>query len=184
MVIVDNSAVRADRNIDTGLFVIGVSSSCHLDQRSCLASSDSLLFSCDADRASADSDFDEISSGLRQETESFRIHHIACAHLHTLSVILPDIVDGDLLPLGKALRAVDAEHIGACFQKCWNTFLIVSRIDTRSHHVALGTVNQLVFIFLMAVVILAEHEIDKLSFFINQRKTIDLVFPDNVVGFL
>ena len=184
MVVVNNAAVGTDRHIDSRLLVVGVSGLCHLDQRGGLSPSDALLFTGNADCSAADSNLDKIRSGIGQETEAFRIHHVAGAHFYTLSVILPDIINGNFLPLGKAFRAVDAEHIRPCFQKCGNTLLIISGVDAGAHHVAFGAVDQLVLIFLMAVIILAEYQIHQPPFFIYKRKAVNLVFPDNIVGFL
>ena len=74
--------------------------------------------------------------------------------------------------------------IRPCFQKCGNTLLIISGVDAGAHHVAFGAVDQLVLIFLMAVIILAEYQIYQPPFFIYKRKAVNLVFPDNIVGFL
>ena len=70
MIIMDNTAIRTNWNIDTCFFVILISGLCNFNQGCCLSTSDSLLFSCDTDRTTANSNFYKICTSLCQETET------------------------------------------------------------------------------------------------------------------
>ena len=77
--VIDDSAVRADRNIDACLLEVFVSGLADLDQGRSLASADSLGLTCDADGTAADSDLDKVRSALRQEQEAFLINNAELA---------------------------------------------------------------------------------------------------------
>lgn len=56
-------------------------------------------------------------------------------------------------------------------------------IDARAHNIALLGIQQLVGIILMVGIILAEHHIFQAAALIHNGKRIELMLPDNVVGF-
>ena len=64
MMIVNYTAVRADRNVDAGFLVIPVSFLAYLDKRCSLTASDTLGLTGDAYRSAADTDLDEIGTAL------------------------------------------------------------------------------------------------------------------------
>ena len=72
VVVVNDTAVRADRNIDAGLLEILVTGGCNLDQSRSLTAADALLLTGDADGAAADADLDEVRARLGEETGSPR----------------------------------------------------------------------------------------------------------------
>ena len=136
MIIMDNTTVRTNRNIDTGFFVILISGFCNFNQGGCLPTSDSFLLSCDADRTAADSDFYEICTSLCQKTEAIAIHHVSCSYFNRITIIFTNIINGNLLPFGETFGTVNAKSICSCFQKCRNTFPVISGIDSCTHHIA------------------------------------------------
>ena len=81
MIIVNDTAVRADRNVDAGLFEILVTSGCNLDQSGSLTAADALLLTGDADGAAADADLDKVRAGLSEEAEALTVNDVACADL-------------------------------------------------------------------------------------------------------
>ena len=184
MVIVYNTAVRTDGHVYASLFIILIPGLCHLNQGRGLSSSDSLLFTGNTDGAAANSHFDKISSCLCQEPESVSVHNIAGSYLHRIPKILPDVVNGNLLPLREAFGAVNAQHIRSRVQQGRHTLFIVPCIDTCSHHIPLGAVNEFVLILFMGVIVLTENQVHQLLVLIHQRKAVNLVLPDNIIGFL
>ena len=82
MIIVNDTAVRADRNVDAGLLEILVTSGCNLDQSGSLTAADALLLTGDADGAAADADLDEVRAGLSEETEALTVNNVARADLN------------------------------------------------------------------------------------------------------
>ena len=180
--VIDDSAVGADRNIDAGLLKIFVSGLADLDQGCRLAAADSLGLACDADGSAADSDLDKVRSAFRQEQETFLIHNIACAHLDGVAVFFADPGKGKLLPFGKSLGGVDAENIRARLNQCGNTLRVVSGIDTGADHKALLRVEHFAGVLLMGIVVLAEDESDQAAVITDNRKLVDLVVPDEVIG--
>ena len=73
MVVINDTAVGADGDIDAGLLIILITCLADLDQGSCLAAADALGLTGDADGAAADTDFDEVSAALCQEEEASRL---------------------------------------------------------------------------------------------------------------
>ena len=82
MIIVNDTAVRANRNVDAGLLEILVTSGCNLDQSGSLTAADALLLTGDADGAAADADLDEVRAGLSEETEALTVNNVARADLN------------------------------------------------------------------------------------------------------
>ena len=113
MIIVNDTAVRADRNVDAGLLEILVTSGCDLDQSGSLTAADALLLTGDADGAAADADLDEVRAGLSEETETFTVNNVARADLYTVAVLCAYPGQGAALPLGEALGGVNAENVCA-----------------------------------------------------------------------
>ena len=182
MVVVDDAAVRADRHIDAGLLVVLVTGLGDLDDGSSLTTANALGLAGDADRAAADADLHEVSARLCEEAEALGIHDITGAHLHGVAVVLADPADGAALPLGVALRGVDAEDIHTGLYQCGYTLGVVAGVDAGAHNVTLVLVQQLVDVGLVGIVVLAEDDILQVALGIHQRQGVDLVVPDDVVA--
>ena len=178
----DDTAVGTDRNIDAGLLKILVSRLCDLDDCSRLTAADALGLAGDADGTAADADLHEVCACLCQEQETVAVDDIARADLDTVAVGLADPFDGAALPLAEAFGGINADHVHAGFHQRRDTLRVVSGIDACADDIALVFIQKLVHIFLVAVIVLAEHHVLKVSLFIDQRKGIDLVFPDDVVA--
>ena len=89
-----------------------------------------------------------------------------------------------LLPLGEAFGGVDAQNVNASFDKGRNALSVVARVDACTYQVALVAVEQLVRVGLVLFVVLAEHHVHKVVVVIDDRQGVQLVVPDDVVGFL
>src|SRR5699024_4852995 len=111
MVIMHDAAIRTDRNINTGLFIIFITCPGHFDRRSRLSTADTLLLTGDADGAAADTDLDEVCTGFCQEAESFRIDDVSGTDLDTVAITIADPLQRDGLPLAEAFAGIDAQYV-------------------------------------------------------------------------
>ena len=184
MIIVHDAAVGAYGHVDAGLVVVAVSVGTHVNQGAGLTASDAFLFTRDADGTAADADFNEVGSAVGQETEALAVHHVPSADLHGVAVVLADPRNGALLPLGIALGRVDAEHIGPRGEQGGHPLLVIPGIDAGADDVFLVGVQQFQRVFLVHVVILAEHHVHQAALAVDDRQGVELVIPDDVVGFL
>ena len=137
----------------------------------------------DGFRFLADADFDEVSASFCEEEEAFSVDDIACADFDFFAVTFTDPVDGDLLPFGEAFGGVDAEDICACVYEERHAVSVVSGIDAGTDDEAFLRVEHFIRVFLMGVVVFAEYEAIEAAVFIEDRQGIDLVVPDDVIGF-
>ena len=96
--------------------------------------------------------------------------------------MLTDPADGAALPLGVALRGVDAEDIHTGLHQSRHALGVVAGVDAGTDDVALVLVQQLVGILLVGIVVLAEDDILQVALGIHQRQGVDLVVPDDVVA--
>ena len=184
VIIVDKTAVRADGNVDAGLFEILVTSGCDLDERGGLTAADALGLAGDADRAAADTDLYEVCACLCEEAEAVRIDDVARADLDAFAVSLADELDGLFLPAGEALGGVDAQNVCACLNESGNALCVVAAVYARADDVALPAVEDLVGVILMLRVVLAENEVEQSALGVNDGQGVELVVPDDVVCFL
>ena len=60
----NDTAVRAERNVISCLFEVLVTSLSYSEYGGSLAAADTLLLTCDADRAAADTDLDEVCAAV------------------------------------------------------------------------------------------------------------------------
>ena len=93
MIIVYDTTVGTDRNIDSGLLKILISRGRYFDDRRSLSAADSLCLSCDTDGTAADTDLDKVRARFRQETEPFAVDDIAAADFRIFTESLFDITD-------------------------------------------------------------------------------------------
>ena len=182
MVVVDNAAVRAHGNVDTGLLVVLVTGTADVDQRGGLTTADALGLAGNADGATADTDLDEVGTAVGQKAEALGVDDITGTDLDVLAVVGADPLDGALLPLAEALGRVDAQDIGAGLDEQRHALGIVAGVDTGADHVALVVIEQLVGIGLVAVVVLAEDDAHKMIVVVDDGQSVELVVPDDVVG--
>ena len=115
VVVVNDTAVGADGDVDAGLFVIFVAGFGHIDDSGSLSAADTFLLTGDTDGAAADADFDEVCASFSQEAEAFAVNDIACADFDGIAVFFADEIDGHFLPFGIAFGGVDAEDVCAGF---------------------------------------------------------------------
>ena len=80
--VVNNSAVGADRNIYTCLLEILVTLSSNFYYSCGLSASDTLRLTGDADGTAADTDLDEVSSCICKESETLTVYYVACADFY------------------------------------------------------------------------------------------------------
>ena len=184
MIIVYDSSVGTDGDINPCLFIISISGLRHIDQRRGLSSSDALLLPGNTDGASADSYLDKISPGLCQETEALSVHHISGSYLYLITIIIPYVVDRNFLPLRKAFRTVNTKDIRTRFQQSGNPFRVVPCVNAGSGHIALGGVDQFVLIIFMGIIIFPENKVNQFLILIYQRQAVNFMLPDNIIGFL
>ena len=182
MIIVDDAAVGADGHIDAGLLVVLVTSLGNLDDSGSLTTADALGLAGDADGAAADADLHEVCASLSEEAEALGVHHVAGTHLDGVAVVLADPADGAALPLGVALRGVDAQHIHTGIHQCGHALSVIAGVDAGAHHIALVLIQQFIGVLLVGVVVLAEHHILQVALGIHQRQGVDLVIPDDIVA--
>ena len=184
MIIVNDTAVRANRNINTCFLKVSVTLLTYLDKCCSLTSAYTLLLTGNADRAAADADLDEVCAAICEEAEAFLINNVACADLYAVAVVCTDPVDSQLLPLRVALGAVDTQNVRTCVNESRNTLCVISCVDTCAYYITLLAVEKLVLVFLMLLIVLSEYEVHKNAVIINYRKRIEFMFPDYIVCFL
>ena len=126
MVVMDDAAVGADRNIDAGLFVVLVTGRTHIDESRGLAAADALGLTGDADGAAADADFDKVRAAVREEAETFFVDDVAGTAFNGVAILALDPLERPLLPFGITFRGVDAEDICAGFDEGGDTLFVVS----------------------------------------------------------
>ena len=179
-----DAAVGADGHVDAGLAEVLVACAADVDDGRRLTAADALGLARDADRAAADADLHEVRAAVGEEAEAVRVDDVARADLDALAVALADPRDGALLPLGVALGRVDDEHVHTGLDQCGHTLGVVAGVDARADEVALLAVEQLVGLLLVQVVVLAEHERAQAALVVDDGQGVELVLPDDVVGFL
>ena len=86
MVVLNDTAVGADRNVDTSFFEVFVTSFCYFDYCSSLSASDTFLFTSDTDGTAADTNFNEVSTCFCQEEEAFTVNNVACTNFNGIAV--------------------------------------------------------------------------------------------------
>ena len=170
MVVVDDAAVRADRDIDAGLFKVLVPRLADLDQRGRLAAADALLFAGDADRAAADADLDEVSAAFGEEEEAVPVDDVAGADLDRIAIVGADPFQRPLLPLGVPLGGVDAEDVRARLDQRGDPLFVVAGVDAGPDDIPLVGVEQLEGVGFMGIVVLAEGEVFEVAFRVDQRQ--------------
>ena len=184
MVVVDDAAIGADGHVDAGLLEVLVAGAADVDERGGLAAADALGLAGDADGAAADTDLDEVRTAVCQEAEALGVDDVAGTDLDGVAVVGANPLDGALLPLGEALRGIDAQNVCACLDEQGHALGVVARVDARADHVALVGIEQLVGVGLVGIVVLAEDDADQVIVIIDDRQGVELLIPDQIVGIL
>ena len=136
VVVLYDTAVRADWNIDAGLFEVFVTGFGYLNYCGCLSTTDTLLLTGDEDGAAADADLNKVCACFCQEEEAFAVYYVTCADLNGVAVFCTNEVDGAFLPLGEALGGVDAQYVCTGFYQSRYTLFIVAGVDTGADYIA------------------------------------------------
>ena len=182
MVVLHDTAVSADRYIDTGLLKVLIPLGRYVDHRRRLSPADALGFPRNADGAAADADLHEVGSCVCKEAEALAVHHIACTHLDRVAVPGADPLQAVLLPVGIALGGVHNQHIHAGFHQRGYPLLIVAGVDARTYHIALLAVQQFQRVALVGIIVLAEHKAHQPPLCGNDGQGVQLVIPDDIVS--
>ena len=177
-----DAAVGAHGHVDAGLLEIAVALCAHVDKSGSLAAANALLLTGDADGAAADADLHEVSAGLGEEAEALGVDDVAGTDADVIAVVGANPLEGALLPLGVTLGRVDAQGVDAGLDEQRHALGVVAGVDASAHHVGLLLVEELVGVGLVAVVVLAEHEVLKVALGVDERQGVELALPDDVVG--
>ena len=178
-----NTAVRTDGNINSGLFKIFITGLAYLDQRRRLTASDTLGLTGDTDGTASDSDLDKVRSAFRQIQEAFPVNHISRSYFYRISIFFTDKINGLFLPFAVSFGGIDTKHVRSRFQQSRHSLFIVAAVDACSHHIPFLRIQQFVGIAFMLIVVFPEYEIQHIALFVGYRKGIQLVIPDDIVGF-
>ena len=161
MVVMNDTTIRADRNVYTRLLIVFVTLTADIDQCRCLTTADPLGLTRDADGAATDTDFDKVRAGLSQETEAFAVDYVAGADLDILTEVLVDVFQRDTLPLREAFRGINAQDIRASLYEGRDTLCIVTGVDTSTDDVALILIDELQLMFFVVIVVLTEYHVGR-----------------------
>ena len=178
----NNTAIRAYRNVDTSSLIVFITSCTYINQSSSLSTANTLGLTSDADRAAANTYLDKVSASLGQEHKALTVYNITGTNLYILTKILMDVLQGNSLPLREALRGVNAQHISTSLQQGRHTLCIVTSVNTSTNDITLVAVNQLQLMLLVIGIVLAEYHITETLILIHQWQHIQLVFPDNIIS--
>ena len=88
--VVNNTTVRANRNINSGLFKIFVTGGTNLNKSGCLTASDTLGFTGNANRATADTNLNKVSTCLCMEEVAIPIDNISGTDLNAVALLFTD----------------------------------------------------------------------------------------------
>ena len=88
MVVMNDTTVRTERNVDTSLFKILVSFLCKFYYSGSLATADTLCFTGYADGSSADTDLYEVCTSVSKESECFAVNDVSCTDLYCITMFV------------------------------------------------------------------------------------------------
>ena len=182
MIVINDSAVGTDRNVNTSLFIVFISCCSNIKNCRSLTTANTLLLSCNADGSAADSYLNEISSVFSKESESFAVNNVACPNLNGITVCIADPLKRPCLPFGISFRRVNRQDIYSGFKKSGDPFLIISGIDTSTNDVSLVLIQKFKRVVFVSIIVFAEDQSFEVHISVNYRELIDLVTPDDVVS--
>ena len=90
MMVVNNTAVRTNRNINAGFIEIFVPCFANINKSGCLTAADTLGLTGDADRSAADTNLNKVSTCLCKEEEAIPIDNISGTDLNAVAVLFTD----------------------------------------------------------------------------------------------
>ena len=117
VIIMNDAAVGADGNINSGFFEVFVPRTGHFNDRRSLSAANAFGFAGDADRTAANADLHKICTSFCEKTEAVAVNHVAGAYFYAIAVFFADPGDGAALPLSETLRRVDAQNIRTGFTR-------------------------------------------------------------------
>lgn len=117
VVVVYQTTVATDGDIDTRLLEVLVTSLSYIDDRSSLTTTDPLLLTSDTDGATTDTDLDEVCTSLSEVAEALFVDDVASTDEDLVAVLLADPAEGVVLPLRVAVGGVDTEDVCTSFDE-------------------------------------------------------------------
>ncbi len=183
MIIVNDTAIRADRNINAGSLVILIPGFGNFDECGCLTTANTFLFAGDADGTATDAHFYKIGPCFGQKEETFSIDHVTGANFYRITVYCAGPIQRPFLPLGEALGGIDTQNIGPCFDQSGDTLFVIAGVNTGSYYIPFRSVQQFQWVFFVGVIVLAKYHVQKPLIIVNNRETIQLVVPNDIIGF-
>ena len=90
------SAIAANRNVDTFFLEVTIACLRHVDQRCGLSASDTLLLAGDTDRTASDTDLDKVGTRIDEIAEAFLIDDISRSYRNVIVAL--DSLQRLLLP--------------------------------------------------------------------------------------
>ena len=119
--IVNDTAVRTNRNVNSRFFVIFISRLGNFDNRRCLTSADSFRFAGYTNRTTADTYLDEIRARFGKEQKSVLIDNVSRADFNLIAIFFSYEFDGFFLPAGVTLGRIDTKNVRARFYESGNS---------------------------------------------------------------
>ena len=101
MVIVDDTAIGANRNIHASFTIVFITGLANFNQGRRLTTTDTFRFAGNADGAAADTDFDEISTAIGKEIKAFPIDDVTSTYFYSIAIGLTNPCQSPFLPFRK-----------------------------------------------------------------------------------
>ena len=98
VIVVNNSAVRTDRNINTGFCVVFITGFCNFNGSSSLSASNTFLFTGDTDRTAANTNLNKVSTVFCKEHKSVAVNNVTGTNFYILAEFFVDVVQCACLP--------------------------------------------------------------------------------------
>ena len=157
MIIMDDAAVGADGNINAGFFEIFVSGFGNVDNSGGLSAANALGFTVIQMEPPPIPILMKSAPASARKRKPSASTTFPRADFHTVAVMLADPVNGALLPFREPFGRIDTKNVGAGFHQSGNTLSVISGID-RPHHIALVTIQELVWDFPYGIIVLTENK--------------------------
>ena len=90
MIIVYDTTICTDWHINTCFFEILVTFCTYIDNSSCLTTTDTLCFTSNTDRTTADTNLYKVSTCICKEAETFTIYYVTCTYLYSITIMITD----------------------------------------------------------------------------------------------
>ena len=99
MVIVYDTAVRANGYVNAGFLEISVTLCANVDKCSCLSSADTFCFTGDTNRTPANANLNKVCTAVCQKSKARSVNDVTCAYLNLVAVFFSYPSNSALLPL-------------------------------------------------------------------------------------